>query len=253
MSWASRRRTLYGTGTITFFVIVIGIPAFLFLYEKPTCFDNVQNQGELGVDRGGPCLLLHRSQIQNTAVLWSRSFEVIPGIYNAVAQIDNPNFSAGALGVPYSFKLFDSSNILIAERKGRAYFSPNKVISIFEGGIETGERVPARTFLAFLAEPKWERVDNPVEGLEVESRVLSNENTAPRIDADITNKSFDDIFNVDVIATVFNADDVAIASSRTVIDVLQKQSSVQVTFTWPQRFSSPSTRIEITPQAPFRE
>ena len=125
MSWAGRRRILYGSGVVLFFILVIGIPTFLFMYEKPTCFDGVQNQDELGVDIGGPCALLHSSQVQNIAILWSRSFEVVPGLYNAVAQIDNPNFSAGAIDVPYSIKLFDSNSILISERKGRTYISPN--------------------------------------------------------------------------------------------------------------------------------
>ena len=96
-------------------------------------------------------------------------------------------------------------------------------------------------------------MSNPIEGLEVESRVLSNEDTAPRIDAEIKNKSFGDIFDIEVITTVFDSNDVAIASSRTVIAILEKQSSKLITFTWPQEFSSPASRIEIVPQAPFRE
>ena len=253
MSWASRRRSIYGSGVIIFLIVVIGVPAFLFWYERPTCFDGTQNQEELGVDKGGPCILLHDSQVQNIAVLWSRSFEVVPGVYNAVAQVDNPNFSAGAINVLYSFKLFDSSNILVAERKGRTYISPNKVMSVFEGGINTVERVPTRTFFEFLEEPEWERVDNLVEGLSVKSRVLSNEETAPRIDAVIENKSFEDIYDIEVVTTIFNTRDVAIASSRTVIELLSKQSSTPITFTWPQKFTDPVSRIEIIPQAPFRE
>ena len=253
MSWASRRRTLYGGGAVLFLVVVIGVPSFFVLYERPTCFDGVRNQEELGIDKGGPCALLHSSQVQNIAVLWSRSFEVVPGVYNAVAQVDNPNFSAGAIDVPYSFKLFDTNNILVAERKGRTYLSPNKVISVFEGGIVTGERVPVRTFFELLVDPEWESVDNPIEGLGVENRELSNRETAPRVDATITNQSFEDIFGVEVIVTIFNHQDVAIASSRTVIDVLPRQSSQPVTFTWPQAFSDSASRVEIIPQAPFRE
>ncbi|HEC32640.1 MAG TPA: hypothetical protein ENI63_00060 [Candidatus Kaiserbacteria bacterium] len=253
MSWANRRKMLYGGGVIIFLIVIIGIPSFLFLYKSPTCFDGIKNQKELGIDKGGPCVLLNNSQVQNIAVLWSRSFEVIPGIYNAIAQVDNPNFSAGAINVPYSFKLFDKDSVLISERKGRTYISPNKIISVFEGGIKTGERIPARTLFEFLEEPKWERVDNPIEGLKVRSRKLNNQGVTPRVDAVIENKSFVDIFDIEVIITIFNARDVAIASSRTVIDMLPKQSSKPVTFTWPQKFSDPVSRIDIVPQAPFRK
>jgi len=253
MSWAGKRRTLYGGLVALFLMLLIGIPSFIFLYEKPTCFDGIQNQGELGIDKGGPCLLLHKSQVQNIAILWARSFEVVPGIYNAVSQIDNPNFSAGAVDVPYSFKLFDSSNLLIAERKGKTYISPNKLIPVFEGTISTGNRVPTRTFFELLEEPNWIRVDNPIEGLNVENWSLSNRDTAPRIDAKIENKSFEDIYNIEVVATVFNSSGVAIAASRTIIEVLSKQSSYEVTFTWPQKFSDSVSRVEIIPRADFHD
>lgn len=253
LSWATRRRVTYVSGILLFLLIVVGIPAFLVWYERPTCFDGAQNQGELSIDKGGPCALLHPSQVENIAVLWSRSFEVVPGVYNAVAYIDNPNFSAGAIGVPYSFKLFDSANLLVSERRGTAYLSPHNIVPVFEGGIETGERTPARTFFEFLEEPQWERVDSPVEGLSVENRTLRDENIAPQLDAVIRNQSFQDIFNVNIIATVFNADNVAIASSRTVIDLLPRQSSSAVTFTWPLPFRDSVSRIDIIPHAPFRE
>lgn len=244
---------MYGTGLVTFLVVVIGVPAFLLWYEKPTCFDGVKNQGEDSVDRGGPCMLLDASGVQNFVVLWARAFEVVPGVYNAVAQVDNPNFSAGVVDVPYSFKLFDGNNILIAERKGRTFISPNKVNAIFEGGIETGERVPTRTFFEFLEPPQWERVTHPVEGIQVKSRVLSDAETQPRLTAVIENTSFKDAYEVEVVAIIFNARDVAVASSKTVIEILPQQSSKGVTFTWPKPFLSASARIEVLPQVVFGE
>ncbi|MBI2618420.1 hypothetical protein HYW58_03140 [Candidatus Kaiserbacteria bacterium] len=252
-SWSTRRRVMYISGILLFLLVVVGVPVFFVWYETPTCFDGVQNQAELEADRGGPCTLLHTSQVQNIGILWSRSFEVVPGVYNAVAYIDNPNFSAGAVDVPYSFKLFDNANLLVLERRGTTYFSPNSVVPIFEGGIETGERIPTRTFFEFLDRPEWERVLSPVEGLSVESRALRNEDDAPELNAVISNQSFQDISNIEVIATVFNADNIAIASSRTVIALLSGQSSESVTFTWPRPFRDSVSRIDIIPKAPFRE
>lgn len=253
MTWAARRRALYLGSVAAVALIFLGVFVFLFWYERPTCFDGVQNQGELGVDRGGPCELLHESQVKEATVLWSRAFQVVPGVYSAVAYVDNPNFSAGASNVPYSFKLFDSENILIAERRGVAYITPNSIVPVFEGGISTGNRVPNRTFFEFLEVPQWVRVDTPVEGLGVENWELSDEDKAPRITAVINNQSFTDIRDVDVVATIFDSADTAIGASRTVIDLLPKQSSQEVAFTWPRSFTGTVARIEITPQAPFHK
>lgn len=253
MSWASRRRTLYGGGVALFVLLVLGVPAFLWWYEAPTCFDGVRNQGETSADRGGPCALLDETQVQNARILWARSFEVIPGVYNAVAEVENPNFDAGISETPYSFKLFDAQNILIAERRGTAYLSPNTIIPVFEGGIDTGARVPTRTFFEFLEAPQWERVEDPISGLSVGTRELTGEDSAPRLSATIENDSFEDISDIEVVAVLFNAQDIAIAASRTAIQRLPQQSSQTVVFTWPKAFNDPVARIQVTPQSPFQK
>jgi len=253
MSWASRRRTLYGGGVFLFLALTVGLPTFLWWYEEPTCFDGIQNQGELGIDRGGPCTLLHQSQVKKATVLWTRSFEVVPGVYGAVAYVDNPNFDAGIRNVRYSFKLFDAESLLVAERRGSTYISPNGVTAVFEGAIASGERVPIRAFFEFLEEPQWERVLIGVEGLSIGERRLLNEESAPRLEGEVKNDSFSDIRDVEIIATIFNADNNAIASSRTVVPLLAKQSSAPLVFTWPKPFGTPVAKVEILPRAPFGE
>jgi hypothetical protein len=182
--------------------------------------------------------------VQHEAVLWTRSFEVAPGVYNAVAYIDNPNFDAGISDVPYAIKLFDA-------QKGRAYITPNGITPVFDGGIEVGERVPARAFFTFLEPPLWERVEETTPQLSIGTRLVSNETTLPRIDATIRNDSFDTISDIEVVATIFNSDGNAIASSRTTLNSLAGQEEESIVFTWPQPFSAQISRIEIIPRTPF--
>lgn len=251
MSWAGKRRAVYGGGVLLFIILVVGIPLFIFLYDAPTCSDGVKNHGEVEIDRGGPCPLLADSQVQEEGILWARAFEVSSGVYNAVAYIDNPNFNAGVRNIAYSVKLFDVNNILVAERKGRTYISPNGVTPIFEGGIIAGERVPTRTFFSFLEAPLWESVTEPQERLVIGTRTVSNEDTLPRIDAVVKNISFEAVDDIEVVATIFNSSGNAIASSRTTLGVLAGQAEQSIVFTWPQPFSAPVSRIEIIPRTPF--
>lgn len=252
MSWAGKRQAAYISGVIIFIFVVIGIPVFLWLYEKPNCFDGIQNQDELGVDIGGPCNLLHESQVQEAVVLWARSFEVLPGVYSTVSYIDNPNFDAGVKNVRYWFKLFDAQNILVAERRGNTFLSPNGLTPVFEGGITTSERVPTRVFFEFIEELKWEFVENPVKGLSIGNRELQREDSSPVLKAVVENKSFEDILDTEITVTLFDSNGNAVGASRTVIDVLKKQSSETIVFTWPQPFGTPISKIEIIPRAPFR-
>lgn len=236
MSWAGRRRTMYISGIVATFLIVVGIPLIFILYEPPTCFDGSKNGEERGVDCGGSCRLLCPFEVTNPTVLWSRAFKITEGVYSAVAYIEHPNSNSGVIEAPYTFKLFDSANILVSERIGTTFLLPNTLTPIFEGGITTGERIPARTFFEFNTELKWVRIPEKEYPLSVKNQRLSNITKTPRIDAVVENSSVDDIFDLEVVGVVFDIDDNAIAASRTIIPLLERQSSEEIVFTWPEAF-----------------
>src|SRR5688500_12187120 len=131
MSWAGRRRIIYLTGTILFFVVVIGGPiTYKILSVKPTCFDGKQNGGETAPDKGGSCLVLVEGRITPYGVMWARSFEVRNGAFDAVGYIENPNPSAGVERAQYHMGLYDSQNILVAERTGTTYIMPGGITPV---------------------------------------------------------------------------------------------------------------------------
>lgn len=236
MSWAGRRRTMYIGGIVATLLIVVGIPLIFILHEPPTCFDGSKNGAERGVDCGGSCALLCPFEITKPTILWSRVFKITEGVYNAVAYIEHPNSNSGVIEAPYTFKLFDSFNILITERTGITFLLPNTLTPIFEGGITTGERIPARTFFEFNTDLRWIRTPEKEHSLFVKNQRLSNIEKTPRIDAVVENVSVDDLFDLEVVGVVFDVDDNAIAASRTIIPLLERQSSEEIVFTWPEPF-----------------
>lgn len=240
-----------GLGLLLF--LVLGIPIIVTLLDtNPTCFDKTQNQDEVGVDCGGVCTRLCSSQVHTLKTLWSRSFRVSEGRYNSVAYIENPNFDAGVHRIAYSFKLFDDRNILVAERVGETFISTNAITPIFEAAIDTGNRVPARTFFEFREAPVWERAEN-IPGLETESVRMTNEERQPRIDALIVNDSVNEIFNIEVVATAFDSEGNAIGVSQTTIERLDPRSSQAVVFTWPRPFGRSVSRIDVVPRIPLKQ
>ena len=62
-----------------------------FFHKTPTCFDGVKNQNEKGLDCGGVCTRICSGDISTPIVMWQRVFQVTPGVYSAVAYIQNPN------------------------------------------------------------------------------------------------------------------------------------------------------------------
>tara|TARA_B100000745_G_scaffold262983_1_gene187260 strand:- start:6239 stop:6967 length:729 start_codon:yes stop_codon:yes gene_type:complete len=238
---------MYGTGVMVFF-LALAIPLVFFsIYEPASCFDGKKNQGETAPDLGGPCILLDPAFVQPIAVQWTRSFAVRDGFYNAISYVENNNKEAGVTNVRYIFKLYDARNILIAERTGETPIYPGKVFPIFEGRIDTGNRVPVRATFDFLTDKVWEKMLDPSRGIVVFNETIENRDTTPRVDAEVKNTTLESYRNVVLIATVFDANGNAINASRTIISRIDPTESLPVAFTWPAAFSEKVTRVDIVP------
>jgi hypothetical protein len=245
--WAAKRKFVYGSIALITCVVAVGVPLFWFLYKTPTCFDDKKNQNEKGVDCGGTCSKLCPSDITAPIVIWQRVFETLPGVYNAVAYIQNPNVLTRVDNVGYVFRLYDKDNVLITQKSGRTFLPANQVSAVFESGIRTGTQVPSRASFEFSESPSW--IQNlpsyrePV--LAVENITLNDNSSLPRINAEIRNLSLDPVKTLGVVAIVYDAEDNAIGVSQTLVENLGAASSQPVTFTWPVAFKSPVVRKEI--------
>ena len=250
-SWSSKRKFAY-TSVFTIIAVVIFVAVFLLIfYDKPTCFDGTQNQDESGVDCGGVCEKVCSFQAVKPNIIWSRSFKVSDGIYNAIAYIENPNIKAEALAVPYVFKIFDERNILISEKKGQIDIPANKTFPIFESFIETGNRVPKFTFFEFLKDPSWLSItqETPPNPLKTISYNLTS-SPSPKLEAIIENSSLEAIYDVAVVAILYDENDNAFASSQTFLDKIDRESRQTAVFTWPENFPSSPAKVEILTTIP---
>jgi hypothetical protein len=250
MSWASRRRTAYTIGTILFFGAVFGLPALYWYVNLPeTCTDGVQNGDETGIDKGGSCPLLDERLLSPHAILWTREFPVRDGTYNVIAYVENPNEGAGVIAAPYRFRLYDSRNILVAEREGSTYLMPGTVTPVFEGAIDTGNRAVARAYLEFTAPLVWVRLKDSTLPIEIISKEVSDANSSPRLVAIVRNTSVADIRDVEFVASVFDTAGNAFAGSSTLVPVLEEGERREIVFTWPDRFTYVPGRIDVLPSA----
>lgn len=250
MSWASRRRAAYATGVFLFFAVLIGTPlAYWILTIPPTCTDGKRNQGETAPDRGGPCPLVDTARLTPTSVLWARSFKVRDGSYNAMAYLQNPNSEAGVRSVRYRFGLYDDRNVLVAEREGETFVMPGAVTPIFQGGIDTGNRIVARTYLEFLEPLVWERLDDPAESILINDKEITDTLSLPRVTATARNESVAKLENLTFMVTIFDPAGNAFAASQTAMPVLLGGEKRELVFTWPDPFRITAGRIDIIPLA----
>ena len=245
MSWAARRRAAYIIGILLFFGVVIGVPLAFSLYRSPSCTDGKQNQNETDIDKGGSCPLLDERYLSPESVLWSRSFLVRGGNYSAVAYVENPNKEAGVRSVSYRFGLYDSNNILVAERRGTTFIMPDGITPVFEGAIDTGNRAVARTYFEFTGPLVRERMMNAAGVLSINNKAVSSADSAPRLSATVTNTSVAAVVNPSFVAVISDAAGNAFAASATTLARLSPGARGQLIFTWPDRFTSAVGRVDI--------
>ncbi|MEK7081846.1 MAG: hypothetical protein AAB537_00860 [Patescibacteria group bacterium] len=245
--WSAKRKMIYFTGAALFALVFIALPIFLLIYRAPTCSDGKKNQGEAGVDCGGSCQAVCVSKTIEPIVLWQRFFDIAPGVYNAVARVENPNADLAVARARYIFRLYDKANAVIASREGETNIPPRQIFYVFEGGLGTGERLPVKATFEFLSPLSW-IAKEAIMPFSITGQVLSKASTTPRLDAILRNSSDIDIVNVEVVAVIFDADGNAVNVSKTIVDTIRSESTAPFFFTWRQPFNKVPARVEIIPK-----
>lgn len=235
LEWSVKRKLIYLSGLFLFLFVVIFSIYFIFSYQKPTCFDGRQNRGEIGIDCGGPCSRLCSFEVKNPIIHWSRSFEVSPGIYSSVAFIENPNINASAESASYVFKIRDGLGNVLAERSGVVLIPNTRTIVVFEPNFEISGEV-SRTDFEFTSEIIWHKDETRPSEIFVSRNFLSREESTPRLEAQIENRSIFDIDRLEVVALIFDGNKNAIGASRTFLNDFKKDSQETLIFTWPKPF-----------------
>lgn len=254
MSWALRRKIKY----LAFLFLFIGFIFFLLLspiiFKKPTCFDGKQNQGETGIDCGGPCILVCKEEAIAPVVLWSRAFNVVDSSYNLVAYVENRNKNAGVVLASYEFRIYDTNNKLLGRREGKTFIPPNQQFAIFESRFDAGESSIKSVTFEFLSPLTWVKKEPSLQSLPIKvSNIVFDDNPeTPSLSAVINNDSFYDLPEFEVVAILYDINNNAINASKTKKDRLLNNSSSSVYFTWPEILSStPVTQDVIILINPF--
>ena len=250
MTWAFKRQILYVGILIIFFGILGFLVVSPYINEIPSCTDNKQNGDEKGIDCGGSCRESCTFEVDKISTLWSRTFEVIPGRYNAVAYLENHNKNTAIYKISYKFRFADKDNIYIGKRDGETFVPAGGKFAIFEPGIGVGNSIPVYTTFEFTETPVWNTVpEDKLNQLKVlvSDIKLENQNTTPHLSATIKNDSFFTIPEVSIVALLYDEKGNAVSASRTYLDVLAGEESKNVDFTWPEPISGNVIAKEIIP------
>ncbi len=247
MSWGTERRN-----TIVFAVfLLIAIPTVLyfiiFKYEAPTCSDGKRNGSETGVDCGGACALICAGQGIDPYVRWTRYFQVAPGVYNAVAYVENQNADAGSADFAYTFTMYDIEGAIIAQRSGTTRLHPKEMKPIVQNAVSTGKALPVRINFEISQPITWQREDGKDNVIIVERESVFETDASTKITARLSNISLSSVRNVAAVIILYDKNGNAIGVSSTFTEEVPANGSRDILFTWPRTFNGQISRFEIAP------
>lgn len=125
----TEKQIIYGA---IYLGVLIGIAVLIYFLNftpVPTCFDNIQNQGEEGIDCGGPCAKVCTPvTIQPiTALDGVTTFTTSPGHVTFLARVTNANTDFTARSFGYQFDLSDASGTVVQSIPGQSFIYAGEV------------------------------------------------------------------------------------------------------------------------------
>ena len=244
--WASRRKSIYLGGIVIMLSAIAFAIFWKYWYHVPTCFDNLKNGDESGIDCGGSCTLICSGDVIKPIIRWDpRLFEVSPGLWSALIYIENSNINIDAIYMPYKLTIYDEKNNILEERKSATILPKNKTVGVFEGSIEIKDNIrPRRAVFEIGENIVWQKNNKKGEDIDITHSPLLRLDSIPRVEANVKNNSTEEIKNIELVIAIFDGNDNAIAASRTFVESLKKNEETDIFFTWPKPFELGSKMCE---------
>lgn len=238
--WSRNRKRIILGIVILFVVGLIGLPLFLIFYKAPTCFDGKMNGDERGIDCGGSCQLLCSAESLSLLTKGDpRVLTLAPNTYQVVAMIENANSDAEVYKAGYILRVYDAeSSIPVRVIEGQTYVPKGATFALFEGPFKLEEDIiPRRAMLEWKEDTIiWKKTTAEVSKLTITNKSFSRLDSTPRLEATLNNTSLTSVSNIDLVATVFDAQGNIFAASKTFVDTLGPGGDTRIVFTWPRPF-----------------
>jgi hypothetical protein len=237
-AWGTRRQLSF----VLVFILLLILALVIFIAANrrvPTCSDALANQGELGVDCGGPCVKVCPVESNDIVVLWSRVFKVKEGKYDVAAYIENPN-PFGLRALDYQVRIYDTDNIPVKDVAGTTYMNAHERALIFVPLVDLGFRIPTRAFVTFPSELSWARLKPEIRKpvLNVRDQKIEDSGAMLTLSAEIANDSEFPIDNIELYAFLYDGEGNVNHASKSYIPALTSGGSSDIVFTWPNVASS---------------
>ncbi len=228
------KKFIYGL----FYLSLLGV--FVLLVVKsitkttPTCFDNIQNQNEAGIDCGGPCTPCDiKNLIPLDEAAPSRIFSLASGKAFALFKVENQNTDYHAMPFSYTVNVLDLNGVNVESWTGSDFLFAGETRYI----LETRITPPARSIGSVsirLSDPVWKSVNDFVPpSLSLNDIKTDMGSSWLRVSGTVKNGSSFSANNVRVVAILRSKSGAELFASQTVLTSVSEFGTESFTVSFP--------------------
>jgi len=219
----SAKKFLYGL----FYLAAVGLVVYGFarpaFTPAPTCSDGVQNEGEQGIDCGGPCAiscdvkaLAPLSVVGDVSVFGLQSGQVV-----LLGQVQNPNPNYNASQFFYRFSVYNAAGTLLETESGSDSLNALANEYVFEPDVTSRFKDIGRVTME-VYNTSWQKA---YEALQPDVAVTSGPTTVVgatdiRVNGTVRNQSSVAAASVKIVAVLYDKYGTEIFASQWIVNAL---------------------------------
>lgn len=220
------KQLIYGLFYLLILAFIFVGLYLLFLKPGPSCSDGIKNQGEAGVDCGGPCAkICFPADFEELQVVQEKFFRLPAGRVSFFAEIKNSNPDLAAKNFKYAFELSNDQGQLLDSESGDAFVYANDTSYLLIPNLAVAQ-ASAYKLKVEVSGVEWtpkESLPKPLLTFkDTEISLVGNEIIARGL---LVNQSFKPLIEVRILAIFYGRFGKPIGASETILNNLLPDQS----------------------------
>ena len=225
---------------IAILIVIIGGIWLLTKSGSTTCFDQIQNQGETGIDCGGPCGPCAEDIRDPLIVVSSQIIPTTDNYFDLVLEIKNSNSDWGVESVTYVINFLDSNNELISSKDGKTYILPEQNRYIVEQKLSVDNLIKVNIELKDI---EWIKLK---DFKEIDLKIKNsgyNLTNGIKLFGTVNNNSSFDLDKIEIVGLLFKNNNL-VSAGQTNIRTVVMQENRYFEINWPTNIEFDSFELK---------
>lgn len=249
------KQILYGALYLLVFALIIFGVYYIWFKPAASCSDGRRNQGETGIDCGGPCPSCEIAKLKPLGANWAKFLPADENKISLLAEIANPNLNFGSRSFSYQFKVFGPFGALLKTVPGQSFIYPGEQKYLMEAALKINPSDVYRVELILASEGLiWQSKEELVKP-HLSDRSIKTEtaNQTVKVNGLVKNEEPLSVSRVKIFALLFDSQNKVLNASYTAVTNLQglEEQPFTINFPkgeWAKQLDTSRTKIFLEPE-----